>query len=134
MISRLERSDEEKSTIADYAPGKLPGNGSKKVAELKVALSAANLSTKGVKKDLVARLDNHHARIANASAVGDHNVVVGANDGAGDALPECNEQDRDEIDELADIAIDRAQEDVEEDDPDLDPEGYDGVDQEELLD
>jgi hypothetical protein len=53
LISRLERNDERKSTIADYAPGKTPGSESKSVAEIKVALLAANLPTSGVKNVLV---------------------------------------------------------------------------------
>lgn len=134
LIHRLERSDEGKSAVVDFAPGKVPGNGSKTVAELKVALLAVNLSTTGVKRDLVRRLDDYHESIAKAGIVGEPNVIAGPHDGASDPLPENSPQDRDETDELADIAINRTTNDGEvEADPDLDPDHFDGVDQEDLL-
>ena len=131
LISRLERNDERKSTIADYAPGKIPGSGSKSVAEIKVALLAANLPTRGIKNVLVQRLDDHNDALAAQTA--DSNMLAAPDDGASDPLPDTSMLERDETDESRDVAANRVVVDADVEDPELDPGDFDGVDQEDLL-
>ena len=86
------------------------------------------------KKDLVQRLDEYQNRFAKANAVGESFIIAGPNDGASDPLPETSVQNRNETDELADITNQRILNDAEvEEKPDLDPDDFDGVDQEDLL-
>ena len=128
LIARLERHDKRKSTTADYAVGKFPGSGSKTLAEERF-----NLSTNGLRKTLAERLDKYNDQEAAEDAASDSNVLAAPNEGASDPLPESDVHERDEIDDVQDIARSEVLNDIETNDPVLEPGDFDGVDQEELI-
>ena len=133
LIARLERSDDGIVDVADYAPGKLPGNSSKKVAELKVALAAAGQRTTGGKQILVERLDKHQAAISASGHAADATVAANGGCESQATIVDSNPEDRDEIDELTELAIDHSDDLAEAEDPELEPDDFDGADQEDLL-
>jgi len=133
LIARLERSDDGKATIADYAPGKLPGNSGKNVAGLRVALGAVGLQITGNKKALVVRLDKYEAEVAAKAHEADS--VLSSNGGEEPDNGNLNSsvEDRDENDELTELAIDQSFDLTELEDAELEPDDFDGADQEDLL-
>ena len=130
LVERLDRSDESKSLISDYNPNQLPGNGSKTAAHLKAALTRAGLSTAGVKKTLVKRLNDYEEKTAREAAEKDKGESP---DVASDGLLDTTEREEDESDQLAAVACDAAGNDDDEDNPEnLSPEDFGGVDNEDL--
>ena len=89
--------------------------------------------TTGGKQILVERLDKHQAAIAASSHAVDVTVVANGGGESQASTVDSNPEDRDEIDELTELAIDQSDDLAEAEDPELEPDGFDGADQEDLL-